>query len=496
MTKQVLPRTLFGRLLLVFVFFGAVMAGASLYVMRVSHGQFHDELTQTVNWGLAKRYVSSNFLLTDRRLNAASLHVGIQKLAAANPEIDIYLLDASGNIIASSVPRRNIRLRQVSLGPIHEFLKGGRAPLFGENPRTAAAEVVFSAATFTVEDCPGDYLYLVLGRTDEVPDAAKLRADFAAREGVSMIILAAVLSVVLSLSVVRLLTRRLGALEATMSRFRTETDLARTHSSGWSDGDEIDRLTALFRELAEKIEAQMAELKAVDATRREMLANLSHDLRTPITTQMAHLESLQMGGALTKQERADYVDVAMRQSKRIAQLVEQLLEAAKLEAGQVQMHAELFPIGELANDVIAKFAIAARERNVVLSADVAPTDLRVFADIALLERVFDNLLGNALRHTSSGGRVAITVRGHDGQARVSLTDTGTGMTADQVARAFERFYRGDAGRSTASGQTGLGLAIVRSILVLHGSDISVETQVGVGTTFTFDLPVREPVATS
>lgn len=496
MTRPVLPRTLFGRLLLVFVFFGAVMTGALLYVMRISHGQFHDELTQTVNRDLAKRYVESNFLLTDRRLNAASLHVGIQKLAAANPEIDVYLLDAAGSIVASSVSLQDIRMPRVSLAPIEEFLKGRQAPIFGPNPREGDSKAVFSAATFSVEDCPGDYLYLVLGRTERTPGAQALRADFAAREGVGVIILAAVLSVALSLSFLRLLTRRLGALEATMSRFRTETNAARNRPPEWNEGDEIDRLTALFRELAGKIEAQMGELKNVDATRREMLANLSHDLRTPITTQMAHLESLQMGESMSEQERRDYVDVAMKQSKRIAQLVEQLLEAAKLESGQVQLHAELFPIGELANDVIAKFAIAARERNVVLSAEVSPADLRVFADIALLERVFDNLLGNALRHTSSGGRVAITARMRDGRVRISLMDTGTGMTTDQAARAFDRFYRGDAGRSTASGQTGLGLAIVRNILVLHGSEISVASLVGEGTTFTFDLPVREPVASS
>jgi two-component system OmpR family sensor kinase len=486
---KLVPRTLFGRLLLVFVLFGAVMTGALLYVMRVSHEQFHEEFNQTVNRDLARRYVESNFLLTGQLLNAASLHTGIRKLAAANPEIDIYLLDAAGRIVASSVPDAEIRLQAVSLPAIRNFLHDQPAPIFGDNPRAAGDKVVFSAATFLVEDCPGDYLYLVLGRTEELPGAAQLRADFALREGGGFVLLAFVLSVALSLFVVRLLTRRLGLLEATMSRFRTEAEADPGHGDRSRDGDEIDRLTTLFRDLAEKIEAQMAELKSVDAARREMLANLSHDLRTPITTQMAHLESLQMAGTLTEQERREFIDVAMKQSRRIALLVEQLLEAAKLEAGQVQVRAEPFPIGELVNDVLAKFALVAREREVELRADVTPAETRVFADIALLERVFDNLLGNALRHTPSRGRVEIKVRVQGDVARVSLADTGAGMTAEQVARAFDRFYRGDAGRSTSSGQTGLGLSIVRSILALHGSEIHVETRCGQGTVFTFDLPV-------
>jgi signal transduction histidine kinase len=490
---RLLPHTLFGRLLLVFVFFGAVMTGALLYVMRVSHEQFHEEFTQTVNRDLARRYVESNFLLTGQLLNATTLHAGIRKLAAANPEIDIYLLDAGGHVVASSVPEDAIRLETVSLSPIQEFLHDHPAPIFGDDPRAPGNKVVFSAATFLVADCPGDYLYLVLGRTEELPGAAQLRADFALREGVGIIVLAGVLSVALSLFMVRLLTRRLGVLESTMARFRSAAATDARHVRRAAGGDDIDRLTALFRDLAEKIEAQMEQLKAADAARREMLANLSHDLRTPITTQMAHLESLQMGNALTEHERREFVDIAMKQSRRIAQLVEQLLEAAKLEAGQVQVHAELFPIGELVNDVVAKFALTARERDVGLHADIAPSDVRVFADIALLERVFDNLLGNALRHTPPGGRVEITVRVQGDVARVAVADSGSGMTQEQVTRAFDRFYRGDAGRSTSLGQTGLGLAIVRSVLALHGSEIYVETQQGTGSTFRFDLPVRADV---
>jgi signal transduction histidine kinase len=227
-----------------------------------------------------------------------------------------------------------------------------------------------------------------------------------------------------------------------------------------------------------------------------MLANLSHDLRTPITTQMAHLESLQMAGSLTDQERSEFVDVAMKQARRIDLLVDQLLEAAKIEAGQVQAQPELFPIGELVNDVIAKFALAAGERNIELAADVAPADLRVFADIALLERVFDNLLGNALRHTPPKGRVSIRVRTQNELAQVMVSDTGSGMTAEQAARAFERFYRGDAGRSTSSGQAGLGLAIVRSILSLHASEIRVATESGRGAAFTFELPLHQKLSSS
>jgi two-component system, OmpR family, sensor kinase len=484
-----LPRTLFGRLLLVFLLFGVVMTAALLYVMQVSHQQFHLEFDQTVNRDLARQYVAANFLLTDRTLTASTLHQGIKKLAAANPEIDIYLLDDTGGIVAASVPETARRRIRVDVQPIKALIAGHRAPILGDNPRNESGKDVFSAAPFHVADCPADYLYLVLGRAEDAPGASRMRNTFAIREGAGIIVLAAVLSVALSLVFLRLLTRRLGVLEQTMSRFEGLNagpgGVAREHRGG----DEIDRLEALFRDLAARIEAQMVQLRSVDSARREMLANLSHDLRTPITTLLAHLESLQMDEQpLTEPERREYVAVAMRQSKRVAKLVEQLLEAARLDARQIVPIPEFFPIGELLQDVVQKFSLAARERGIELSLNVAPAQLRVHADIALLERVFDNVLDNALRHTPPGGHVTVSATPNGSRVDLAVADSGSGMSPEEAARVFDRFYRGDLGRSTTSGQAGLGLAIVRGILELHGSTIAIDTRPGQGATFRFDLP--------
>jgi two-component system OmpR family sensor kinase len=486
-----LAQTLFGRLLVVFLLFGVVMTTALLYVMQVSHQQFHLEFDQTVNRDLARQYVASNFLLTDGGLTASTLHQGIEKLAAANPEIDIYLLDAAGGIVAASVPENMRRRSHVDLQPIKAFIAGRAAPVLADNPRDEGGKDVFSAATFDVPDCPAHYLYLVLGQAEESPGASRLRNTFAIREGAAIILLAAALSVALSLIVLRLLTRKLGVLERTMSRFESLSagpDGAINRRRG---GDEIDRLEALFRDLAARIDAQMAQLQSVDAARREMLANLSHDLRTPITTLLAHLESLQMDEPpLSDPERREYVAVAMRQGKRVAQLVEQLLEAAKLDARQIAAKPETFPIGELLQDVVQKFSLTAHERGIELTLNVAPARLRVHADIALLERVFDNLIDNALRHTPQGGQVTVSAIPAGERVRLAVADSGSGMTPEEAARVFDRFYRGDQGRSTASGQTGLGLAIVRSILELHGTTIAIDTLPGQGATFRFELPSR------
>jgi signal transduction histidine kinase len=489
---MMLPRTLFGRLLLVFMLFGVVMTGALLVVMQVSHRLYHLEFDQTVNRDLARSYVEANFLLTDAPLNAATLHRGIRKLAAANPQIDVYLLDNEGQIVAASVPLASLTRSQVDMDPVREFLAGRAAPILGADPRDREHRTVFSAAPFDVADCPGDVLYLVLKREEHQPGAARLRTTYAVGEGAGVILTAAILAVALSLLFLRLLTRRLGVLEQAMVRFRDANGIAppRPGTEPRAGSDEIDRLEGLFGDLAARIEAQMQQLRSTDLMRRELLANVSHDLRTPLTTLLAHLETLQMKqDTLPLEERQEYLEVATRQSRRIGLLVEQLLEAARLEAGQISVNLEPFPVGELLQDVVQKFALAASARHVELNAEIVAASTQVQGDIALLERVLDNLIENALRHTPAGGRVTVAAEPHHRVVRVTVRDTGRGMTPEELGRIFDRFYRGDPGRSSDSGQAGLGLAIVKSILELHGTPVAVHSRPGQGSSFSFDLNV-------
>src|SRR5690606_7952350 len=246
-----------------------------------------------------RNYVEANFLLTDAPLNAATLHRGIRKLAAANPQIDVYLLDNEGRIVAASVPLASLARSQVDMDPVREFLAGRPAPILGADPRDREHRTVFSAAPFDVADCPGDVLYLVLKREEHQPGAARLRTTYAVGEGAGVILTAALLAVGLSLLFLRLLTRRLGVLETAIRDFRDAHGIAapaRREPERTLGGDEVDRLEALFGDLARRIEDQMEALKTTDVMRRDLLANVSHDLRTPLTTLLAHLETLQMTG--------------------------------------------------------------------------------------------------------------------------------------------------------------------------------------------------------
>jgi signal transduction histidine kinase len=259
-------------------------------------------------------------------------------------------------------------------------------------------------------------------------------------------------------------------------------------------GDEIDRLSTYIERMSERIAEQLAQLERGVGRRRELLANVSHDLRTPLASIQGYLELLLLHhGSLAATDSRHYLETAVRQSERLGRLVGDLFELTKLEAEDAQPRPEAFSLAELAQDVVQKFMLNAQLRQIELRAcggDGGPA-MRVHADIAMVERVLENLLDNALRHTPAGGAVSVELDHSAQRARMTVRDTGPGIAADDLTGIFERYDRAD--RSLPADHSGLGLAIARRIVQLHGGALTVRSAVGSGTCFTFDLPLAESV---
>ncbi len=234
--------------------------------------------------------------------------------------------------------------------------------------------------------------------------------------------------------------------------------------------------------LKDELEAENSYL------RRDLIANVSHDLRTPLASMRGHLELLaSKGEALPREQRTQYLDIALRQSERLAQLIDELFELARLDFKGMQLQRERFAIGELAADVVQKFRLVAEGRRVQLAAHAAPRLPFVEADLGLVERVLENLIGNALKHTPPGGRVEVLAEAAPGGVRVAVRDSGPGIAPEDRPHIFDRHYRG---REGARGDgAGLGLAIARRIVELHGGELGVEGAPGEGACFVFSLGV-------
>lgn len=297
-------------------------------------------------------------------------------------------------------------------------------------------------------------------------------------------------AMLVAVAVFQLFTRRLRRLAEAVEAFQA-AGFATPLRVPCADaaGDEIDRLAAHVETMSERITSQIADLEQVAWRRRELLANVSHDLRTPLASMQGYLELLLLRhGQLDPAEERNYLETAVRHGERLGRLVRDLLELSKLEADEVPMQPEPFALGELAQDVAQKFALDATRRRVRLSAACAAPAPWVRADIAMVERVLENLVGNALRHTPAGGTVTIEVGDErSGRASLAVRDTGEGIPAAELPGLFERYER--ASRSRPGARRGLGLAIARRIVRLHGGELAVHSRVGHGSRFAFDLPL-------
>ena len=301
-----------------------------------------------------------------------------------------------------------------------------------------------------------------------------------------------VFSLLAALLVFNFLTRRIRALAVAVDRFRDSgfTQPIRLTSAN-PTGDDIDRLGAAVQEMSERIAEQLGLLEQTDVRRRELLANVSHDLRTPLASMQGYLETLLLKhGTLPPEEERSYLEVAAKHSERLARLIRDLFQLTKLEAHELKPQCESFPIAELVQDVVEKFQLAADKRGLRLSSELTGQHAQLHADIGMIESVLENLIENAMRHTSAGGVIRVEVVPLE-EARVALRviDTGRGIPSDELPTIFDRYYRVNRGEASDAGSTGLGLAITRHIIDLHGGKIRVESVLGKGTTFSIELPL-------
>jgi len=301
-------------------------------------------------------------------------------------------------------------------------------------------------------------------------------------------------SLLAALIVFRLLTRRLRALCAAIEAFR---------DGGFAEplrlavpvaaSDEIDRLARVCVEMSERIAGQLDAQARAEACRRELLANVSHDLRTPLASMQGYLETLLLkADSLAPEERHGYLQIATRHCERLGKLVGDLFELTRLEAREVRPNLEPFPIAELAQDVAQKFELQAGNAGLRLQTTIPPDVPAVPADIGMLERLLENLIENAMRHSPAGGVIGIEVAAEGDAVELRVSDTGRGMAAEELAHVFDRYYRVDRGEAADAGHAGLGLAICRRIVELHGGSIRAESRPGAGTCFVVRLPVAAP----
>jgi two-component system phosphate regulon sensor histidine kinase PhoR len=236
----------------------------------------------------------------------------------------------------------------------------------------------------------------------------------------------------------------------------------------------------------------ITRLERLERVRQEFLSNVSHELRTPLTAILAFTETLEMQANGNDENSQRFLAIIRKNATRMHNLIDDILELSAIEAGNVQVKAEVIELQPLVSEVIASLAARASTRQVVLDNKV-DRGTTVFADARRLEQMLNNLVENAIKFSREDGHVAIRYESAGRQEnglrdRVVVEDTGEGIPAQHLQRLFERFYRVDRARSRVLGGSGLGLAIVKHLARAHGGEVTVESKLGEGSRFTIELP--------
>jgi len=251
------------------------------------------------------------------------------------------------------------------------------------------------------------------------------------------------------------------------------------------------------RELARAFNAMIGRVRSSQTSQRNFVANVSHELKTPLTSVQGFAQAILDGTASTPAEQKQAAEVIYNESGRMHRMVLDLLDLARLDAGTADLKMTQVDMRALLDSITEKFSLQAQKNEITLVVD-APSNLTtLIADGDRLAQVFTNLVDNALRHTSSGGQVIMQAHSTQTEMEVRVTDNGSGIPSDAIPHIFERFYQADPSRPGGGKHgAGLGLAIVHEIVAAHSGRITVRSQEGLGTTFTVHLPLVQLAATT
>jgi signal transduction histidine kinase len=479
--------SLYWKISITFLAILLVLSVVYLYIAAFTAEMYFQEASQKLNAEIAPHIASENQCFINGKANEKALQSIFHNVMVINPNIEVYLLDTKGNILTYYAPNKTINLKRVPLEPVREFIKNrGQSFTLGIDPKNEHAEKVFSASEVFENGRLMGYIYVILGG-EEYENASQLvLGSYIMRLGLRSMSITLIAAALISFIALGFITKNIRRVTSVIREFKNGDLSARIKLKGKS---ELNEFAVSFNEMADTIVRNMEEMKTMDNLRRELVANVSHDLRTPLATIQGYLETILIKtDSLSEDEKQRYIHTIHSSAERLKKLVEELFELSKLEARETKPKPEPFSIAELAQDVHQKNFILAQAKKIELTAKFPFNLPMVYADIGMIERVLQNLLENAIKFTPEGGNILLKIQPIDETVQVIVKDSGYGISKEDLPHIFDRYNKSEK-KESASGGLGLGLAIVKKILEVHNISLSVESKVGEGTTFTFNLPV-------
>lgn len=493
--------SLAGRLSLILAIIFVVFALVSVSFMVLASRNYEQEVSQKIHQDLAQFVVDHYLFFKDGEVDLAAVEHTFHDLMLLGPNFEFYLLDLEGKILAFSAKPDLIKRESVDTEAFVNWRDKVRDAGYLENddPRNVEGKKVFSVAPVLQEGQQYGYLYAVIGSQIRDQLEQELLSSRILQWGLSIFGLIAGFTLLVLLAVVAWATLPLSKLTRQIKEVRQKGfsrnddsfDLTINSFSCWDPAshNDIHILGHTFKLVLDNLQQEYKNVVSIDDLRKELLSHVSHDLRTPLASLLGYLETWEMQQAkLSPAQSSEYISIAKKSAQRISILVEQLFELAHLDGKNVQVNIERFSIAELIQDVLQKFDIQAQEKNIRLSVTPQDSAISARADIEKMERVFTNLLENALRHTPENGNITVKIEQASSFVSIHVSDTGIGIPEEDLPYIFDAHFKAENSVRENTAHGGLGLAITKKLLDLQESVIRVTSELNRGTTFSFALP--------
>ena len=482
-------RSFYARISFLFLLLILLLGSASLITAFNASRHLFDEVEQLLNREYAASIAGELKPIVKDGLTKEKIQDAIHYMMVLNPMVEIYLLDSDGEILSYFThPDEKILRHHIELKPLQTFIRSqGWEVIQGDDPRTESSRKPFSAAPLPMGDQEG-YVYVILRGQSYDRSLALVGNNYYIRTGIYTFLASLTITILIGLFLFALVTRRLRTLAQGVRAFQKGDLSYRIHLKG---KDELTDLGNTFNEMANTIQKGMEDLKEAEKERTDLIANISHDLRSPLTSIRGHLETLLLKeNTLPEEEKRNFLEITLKNVSGFQKLVEDLFDLARLESRQIRLKKETFLLAELIQDIVLKLKSQAENKNITLSFEPVLPLRPLEGDIGLIERSLTNIIENALDHTPESGHIEITLKKKGIYQEICISDSGPGIPEEALPHIFERFFRADKSRNRSRPGTGLGLAIAREITELHQGIIRASNRLSGGAVFYISLPAE------
>ncbi len=468
-----------------------VLCGLFILITYLATTHFYQASTQLLNKDVAGHIATFSSPFDKDGIDKRKADSVFQNAMVLSPSAEVYFLDTAGEVIAFHAPKDSIRLWSLSLNNIKEYIQsGGEKYIKGPDPKDPANPKIFSASAVNFNNHKVGYIYVILGSNEYRNVSQMLFSSHVSSLAIEAFCIIILISLVISFVYLNSIQRSFKRMVNVLKRFEEGDFKARFKVK---EQHELAPVTQAFNKMADLLVYNVDRLTGLENTRKDFIAHISHDLRTPLSIARGYTETLSIkmqDGSLTAEETDNYIQMILNKILTVEHLVTMLFELSKIESPDFKLKTEPFVLSEIVQETVNTFQLPAKEKSLDLKCTECLYHVWVNADVSMMERVIQNLLENAVKNTPADGIIKVWLNVENNNLVFNIENTGEPLP--QVLVTWINSPAIEDERITKPLGSGLGLVIVRKILYRHGAQFRVNVTENATNIFSFSLPIVTP----